>query len=128
MPRRKEPPPIQLPTTLEEMNNIAASSMAILTELRNLEELVRARSAGMIEVMRAFQMKVIPLSGQILEVRNQYERAVQQAILLGKEEKPTLEEFIAERAEEGKMSDILHDQKEPRKILSDGDEDDGHSR
>jgi hypothetical protein len=123
MPRRKEPPPIQLPTTLEEMNNIAASSMAILTELRNLEELVRARSAGMIEVMRAFQMKVIPLSGQILEVRNQYERAVQQAVLLGKEEKPTLEEFIAERAEEGKMSDILHDQKEPRKILSDGDED-----
>jgi len=130
MPRRnketetEEPKKIQLPTTLEAMLDIEATSKEMIAELRNLEELVRVRSSAMTEVLRAFQAKIIPVTSQILEMREQYNRAIEQAVLLAKEEKPTLEEFIAERAEEAEQSDILFRRKEPRKALSDGDEGD----
>jgi len=89
----------------------------MIVELRNLEELVRVRTAGMTEVIRAFTFKVIPIAGQITEMKGQYNRALEQAILLGKKEEQSLEEFIAERAKEKEQSDILHNK--PQEVNDD---------
>ena len=105
--------------TMETFEEMEVPLKKMIVELRNLEELIRTRTAGMTEIIRAFNFKIIPIAGQITEMKGQYTRALEQAVLLGKKEEQSLEEFIAERAKEKEQSDILHNK--PQEVTH-GDE------
>jgi len=111
--------------TMQTFEEMEVPLKDIIVEIRNLEELIRVRAAGMTEVLRAFTFKTIPIMGQITEMKGQYTRALEQASLLGKEEQPSVEEWIAEKAKEKELSDELHKtrlrDKKPQEV-SDGDE------
>jgi len=112
--------------TMQTFEEMEAPLKDMIVEIRNLEELIRVRTAGMTEVLRAFTFKAIPIMGQITEMKGQYTRALEQASLLGKEEQPSVEEWIAEKAREKEQSDELHKKrlrdKKPREVNNDGDE------